>query len=224
MRSVAKCAVSAVVVGMLAMACSNTPEPMQAIVASNVQPNPNSNAGCSSPETFVYLPETADIPGPDTGDDANITQTNTGNQVVSCYVQPSGDGFDVELQAQRTNTVTGGTLTITGHFTARPRDANNKPTADATTVIPNIEVHFLDGTKNLQEKDCTAQYTLVDNGTPGLSLPQQADVFADDHGGRIWASVFCPNTTNLLEAQKPGNAGCMGSATFRFENCGNKLP
>jgi hypothetical protein len=223
MGSVAKCAVSALVVGLCVVACNNTPEPMQAIVASNIQPSGGSAAGCSSPEQFVYMPETADVPGPNTNDDANIVITGTGDQVITCSVVPSGDGYDVQLQAQLTNPVTGGTLTVRGHFTPRQRDPNGNPTPTGdATQIPNIEVHFLDGTKNLQQKDCYAQYTLADNGQPGASLPGPADTFADDHGGRIWASVFCPLTTNLLESQKPGNAGCEGSATFRFENCSNK--
>jgi hypothetical protein len=222
MASVAKSAVSAVVVGLCAMACNNTPSPMQAIVASNVQPNPSSSAGCSSPETFVYLPETASVPGPDTNKDANITVTGTGDQVVQCAVQPSGDGYDVSLTAQITNPITGGTMTVTGHFTPRVRDATGNPSSDGT-AISGIKVVFHDGTKNLVQNDCTAQYVTADNGSPGTSLPTQADVFADDKGGRIWASVFCPSPTNTLESQKPGNAGCMMSATFRFENCSNSL-
>ena len=224
MGSVLKSAVSAIVVGLCALACNNTVEPMQAIVASNVQQSPTAPSGCISPEEFVYLPETASVPGPDTSDDTSITPTNTGDQIVTCSIQANGDGYDVSLQAQRTNPETGGTLTITGHFTPRPRDPNTgKPTADATTVIPGIHMILHDGTKNLLENDCTAQYTLADNGEPGNSLPPQADVFADDKGGRIWASVFCPSPQNTLESQKPGNAHCETSATFRFENCGNKL-
>jgi len=224
MGSVVNCAVSAVVVGLCALACNNTVAPEQAIVASNVQVQPN-KSNCISPETFIYMPETASVPGPDTGDDSNITTNGTGDQVVTCAIQANGDGYDVQLQAQRTNPETGGTMTVSGHFTPRPRDAMSNPTADATTVIPNIKVIFHDGTKNLLENDCTAQYLEVDNGEPSINaLPPQADVFADDKGGRIWASIFCPTPQNTLESQKPGNSECEMSATFRFENCSNKLP
>lgn len=219
MGSVAKVVVSAVAVGICALACNNTPAPEQAIVASNVQPGPGL---CNSPEQFIYLPQTAPIPGPDTNDDKNITPTETGDVVVTCKVQPSGNGYSVVLQAQITGGVSPGTMTVQGTFTPRTRDASGNPINDATDVIQNIKVDMLDATKHLEETDCTAQYLLADNGSPGNPLPSPADVFADDHGGRIWASVFCPKPTNLLESQKPGNAGCEMSATFRFENCTNK--
>jgi len=222
MNLVSKFGLSTIVVGVLAAACSNSSEPEQGIVASNVQPNPQSQAGCNSPEQFIYLPENASIPGPDTNNNANIVVTGTGDDVINCSVIPSGSGYNVTLTAQITGGTAPGTLTIQGMFTPRGRDSTGNPNADGTT-IPNITVDMLDATKHLNEKDCFAQYVEVNDGTPSTtSLPTQADVFADDHGGRIWASVFCDNPTNELESQKPGNAGCMMSATFRFENCASK--
>ncbi|HEY1955240.1 MAG TPA: hypothetical protein VGH28_06495 [Polyangiaceae bacterium] len=223
MRSVAKYVVSAVVVGISALACNNTPAPEQAIVASNVQPGAGGGGTCNSPEQFIYLPQTAPVPGPDTNDDKNITPNLTGDVAITCKVQPNGNGYDVVLQAQITGGTSPGTMTVSGTFTPRVRDPNGNATATGdATVIPNIKVDMLDATKHLEQTDCTAQYVLADNGGPGASLPNNADVFADDHGGRIWASVFCPKPTNLDESQKPGNAGCEMSATFRFENCTNK--
>ncbi len=220
MGSVAKSVVSAVVVGLCALACNNTPAVPQAVVASNVQPG---SGLCNSPEKFIYLPETAPIPGPDTNTDANIVQTGTGDVAVTCSVVPSGNGYQVTAQAVISGGTAPGTLTVQGMFTPRARDASGNPTAAGDgTQIPNIQVDMLDPTKHLQQKDCFAQYVLVDNGQPGNPLPKPADVFADDHGGRIWVSVFCPSPTNLLESQKPGNAGCLMSTTFRFENCTNK--
>lgn len=220
MGSLAKSVVSAFVVGIAALACNNTPEPMQAIVASNIQPQPTGT--CNASGKFLYLPEAADIPGPDTSKDTNIVVTGTGDDVITCSVVANGSAYDVTLQSQITGGTAPGTLTIKGSFTTRTRDANGNPTAAGDAVaIPNIQVDFLAPTGHLQEKDCTAQYVLANNGGPGSSLPSAADVFADDHGGRIWASVFCPKLTNL-STDKTGLDGCAGSATFRFENCSNK--
>lgn len=270
MNSVAKLVsnvgVASVVLGVFAIACSNTPQPEQAVIASNVQPNPASGAGCSSPEKFIYIPEAASIPGPDTsngvvqctqtttcqtpqvcclakgatapscvagasacsldGDTTITNSTATGGDVeVSCSIIPSGSGYNVTLVGKITGGVAPGTLTVTGLFTPRPRDGStNKPNADQATKIPNITVDLLDATKHLNEKDCFAQYLAVDNGSPSAqtALPDPADVYANDNGGRIWVSIFCPTMTNELESQKPGNAGCMASTTLRFENCASK--
>jgi hypothetical protein len=232
MNLVLKVGLAAGCVGLLTFACSSTPAPEQAVVASNVQPNPASQAGCISPEKFIYLPESADIPGPDTNvpdtDTPNpkdmLVPTGTGDVVVQCSVVPSGSAYNVQLQAQITGGTAPGTLTVSGTFTPRQRDANGNPTSDSTT-IPNIVVDMLDATKHLHEADCIAQYVEVDNGTPGTtSLPNNADTYADDHGGRIWASVFCAKPMHTDEGTKPGNAGCEMSATFRFENCTSKAP
>ncbi len=265
---VSKIGVTSVVLGVCAIACSNTPEPEKAIIAANVQPNPANGAGCSSPEKFLYIPESASIPGPDTNNgtvqcggnnnictapqacclakgattpscvagsgacslDGDVLITNStatgGDVLVTCSVIPSGSGYNVSLQGQISGGTAPGTLTITGLFTPRPRDGSSKPNADQATKIPNITVDMLDATKHLNQKDCFAQYLAVDNGSPSATtaLPDPADVFADDNGGRIWLSIFCPSPTNLLESQKPGNAGCMSSMTIRFENCASKAP
>jgi len=228
MRTLVKFGVSAVVVVLGALACNNSTAIPQAIVASNVQPSPSSAAGCNSPELFLYLPQNANIPGPDTSDDKNITpdvaacEAGLCDQKISCSVIPNGSGYNVSLTAQVTGGADQATLHISGTFTPRVRDANGNPTATGdATKIPNITVNFLDPTKHLQQTDCFAQYVLADNGSPGNSLSNLADVFADDKGGRIWASIFCPKLTNL-DPNKSGLDGCMGSTTFRFENCTSK--
>ncbi len=237
MNSVAKSMVSAVVAlgSVWVLACNGTPAVAQAIVASDVQPAAG-GAGCNSPEPFVWVPQGPQINpyGPDTNLTSNIVETGTGDVVISCSVIPcstSGsncptsappNAYDVQLVAQITGGSTPGTMTVSGVFLPRPRDANGNPNADATTVMQNITADFLDPTKHLRETDCTAQYELDNNGSAGASLPGIADTYADDKGGRIWASVFCPKPQNLLESQKPGNAGCETSMTFRFENCTSK--
>ncbi len=226
MRSLVKFGVSAAVVVIGAFACNNSTAIPQAIVASNVQPQ--SGGLCNSPETFIYLPQNSPIPGPDTSVDKNITPDAAGcegglcDQAISCSVIPSGSGYDINLTAQITGGASPGTLNIRGTINPRVRDANGNPTATGdATQMPGITVSFLDPTKHLQQTTCFAQYVLADNGSPGNPLPNLADVFADDKGGRVWASVFCPKLSNL-DPNKSGLDGCEGSATFRFENCTSK--
>ena len=220
MRSVAKCAVSAVVVGLLALACNNSEQPPQAIVASNLQPT--AGGVCNLGGEFMYVPLESPIPGPDTSDSTKVVVDGTSPYAISCTVKPNGAGYDVVAQSQITGGLDAGTFTVQGTFTPRQRDANGNPTpAGDATAITGIRVDFLSASGHLQEKDCTAQYTQVINGTPASSLPGEADTFADDKGGRIWASIFCPNLVNLT-TDKSGLDGCAGAATFRFENCLNK--
>ena len=220
MRSLVKIGVSAVVVSLGAMACSNSTEPTQGIVSSNVQPSP-SGPGCNSPEQFIYLPENASVPGPDTNDSTQIVITGTADDVLECSVVPNGNNFDLSIITKITGGSAPGTLHVAGSVQPRTRDANGNPTtAGDNATSTNITVDFLDPTKHLNEKDCFAQYVLADNGQPGNSLPPTADVKVnkDGNAGAVWVSVFCPKLTNLTTG-KSGLDGCMGSATFRIENC-----
>jgi len=223
MRSLVKYGVTAAVIGLGALACNNTVEPTQGIVASNVQPSPG-GAGCNSPEQFIYLPENASIPGPDTNDQNQIVIDGTADDVLTCTVVPNGNNFDISIIAQIKGGLAPGTLHVAGSIAPRTRDASGNPTAAGDAAkSAGLTVDFLDPTKHLNEKDCFAQYVLADNGSPGNSLPGAADtkVNTDGNAGAIWISVFCPKLTNLTTG-KSGLDGCMGSATFRIENCTTK--
>jgi hypothetical protein len=217
--------VSAVVAAFLgALACSGTPAVPQAVVAANIQ----TNGGMCQGQGGFWIPDS----NPPNGPDPNVqpvVETNTGDVVISCSVIPSGSGggpYTVNLVSQITGGLTPGTLTISGVFPARGRDAMGNPNADGTQ-IPNITGDFLQSTMHLrQAMTCFAQYDTIIDGQPatvssnGLSpLPTVADTFADSNGGRIWASVFCTSPMNEDETMKPGNSGCEISVNFRFENC-----
>lgn len=228
MSLVTKSVVSAAVVAFLgALACSGTPAVPQAVVAANVQPN---GGTCQSAEQFVWIPDTKSSPtGPDPST-AMIQETGSSDPitdvpiVISCSVVPGASGgspYTVNLVAQITAGSAPATLTISGVFPARGRDMNGNPNADGT-MIPNITADYLDPTKHLRQTTCYALYETPNNGQPGASLPSVADTFADNNGGRIWASVFCPSPMNEDEAMKPGNSGCETSAVFRFENCSSQ--
>jgi len=223
MSSLGKIGVSAVVLGICGLACSNSTQPTQGIVASNVQPAPG-GVGCSSPEQFVYLPENASIPGPDTNDANNIVIDGTADDVLQCAVVPDGANFDLSIITKITGGAAPATLHVAGPIQPRQRDANGNPTVAGDAVqMTGLTVDFLDPTKHLNEKDCYAQYVLTDNGSPGNALPGPADtkVNKDGNAGAVWVSVFCPKLVNLTSG-KSGLDGCMGSATFRIENCSTK--
>ena len=169
--------------------------------------------------------------GPDTNNNSNVTVTGTSDfQIVTCSIVPQGTcpgmgcSYAVALSASLSGGSLPGTLTVEGTFTPRSRTNDDAGTPNMDNVaIPNITMEYTDATKQLLQHTCTAQYVYPDNGSPGTtSLPDVADTYADSNGGRIWISVYCNEAMNLLESQKPGNAGCEMSAVFRFENCSNK--
>lgn len=178
--------------------------PAQAGIVVTVQPDGNGDA-CNTPSAFMTI------------NDPNGPVMPVSGDSVSCTIVPKGADFDVTAVAQSA----AGTLNISGMFSLRPRDSNGTPTADGTFVMPAITVDLEDGTKHLRQSDCTVRYLTVVNGAPGVSLPSEADVFADDKGGRVWASVFCPAATNV-SVGNPDVAECNVTATFRFENCASQ--
>ena len=229
-----------------------------------MQPNPGSGAGCSSPEQFIYIPEMAAIPGPDTSNtvnqcngastcilpqtccqhkagtiecvsdsskclaDGDVVLTNStatsGDVAISCSVIPSGGGYNVTLQGKITGGTAPGTLTVTGTFTPRTRDSSGKSsvTGDATK-IPNIHVSMLDATKHLDETDCFAQYTSPTTGNPACRSPIPPTLRGRQRRSHLGQRLL-PDADEQDESQKPGNAGCEMSTTFRFENCASKAP
>jgi hypothetical protein len=230
MSLVTKSMVSAAVVAFLgALACSGSSAVPQAVIAANVQSNGGS---CSSPEQFLWIPNTTGTepwPGPDPNS-SPIQETGSSDPktdvpiVIGCTVIPSASGgspYNVTLTAQTTGGLTPATLTISGMFPARSRDMMGNPNADGT-MIPNITGDYLDATKHLRQTNCFALYENPNNGSPGAAMPSVADTYADNSGGRIWASVFCPSPMNLEEMSKPGNSGCETSVVFRFENCSSQ--
>jgi len=148
-----------------------------------------------------------------------LVETGTEGIILQCSIIPQGTSYNVTVSAQVTTGTAPGTVTFSGTFTPRVRDGSGKPTAD-TTQIPNIRGDFMDQAGvHLVQKDCYAQYTEADPALlSGPSLPDAADVFADNNGGRIWVSVFCPDAVNTNTSNQITKA-CQGTATFRFENC-----
>ncbi len=176
----------------------------QGAVLATVQPIPNDTTdSCATPTSF----ETIGDPS------TSVVVSGTAGVTIACTVTPLNGGYQVTASA------TSGTsrFTIDGLIMPRPRDANGNPSQDSTFVVPNITATFQDSTKSLQQSNCVVQYLEVSNGQPGASLPSVADVYADNNGGRVWASVFCNDAGNAVN--DPQVTACSAAATFRFENC-----
>lgn len=202
--------------GAVVIACSGPPPVIQAGMKSVIQGGAQAPQGtCNRSGDFIDVPLAS--PDPST----LVVETGTEGIQLQCSIVPQGSGFQVTVSAQVSSGSSPGTVTFTGVFTPRVRDASGKPTAD-TTQIPNIRGDFLDSTMHLVQKDCYAQYTEADPAfLSGNPLPEAADTFADDKGGRIWVSVFCPNAPNVNTGNQIVKA-CQATATFRFENCASK--
>ncbi len=199
--------------GAFVIACSGPPPPLQADIQTVIQGGPQAPAAtCNRAGDFIDVPLTSPNPT-----DPNAVMVPTGSQgiLLTCQVLPQTDpnSFQVTVTAQVTLGSAPGTVTFTGIFTKR-----KSPTD--TSQIPNIRGIFQDSTGlNLVQKDCYAQYTSADPATlTGTPLPPAADVYADNNGGRIWVSVFCPDAVNQNTSNQITKA-CQGTATFRFENC-----
>jgi hypothetical protein len=212
------------------IACNNNSGVPQGIIAANVQGatmGANSGMPCAADGEFIYVPQSpANPPGPDTSNNMLVTETGTGDLTITCSVIPNSDGssYSVSAQAVISGGTAPGTLTISAmSLTPRSRMGDGGPPNMDQVAIQNITMDYLDPTKHLRQTNCTAQYVLANDGQPGLSLPDQADTFADSNGGRFWLSVFCEDPQSLEEAMKPGFSGCAMSATVRFENCSSHM-
>jgi hypothetical protein len=109
-----------------------------------------------------------------------------GSVALTCSVTSAGDGFNVAASAQLTG-ATGGSVTITGVI---------KPNVDN----PNITMSLTRKGETFSDKNCTVRFdTVVGHAVAG---------------GRLWASIDCPN------AERPSAQQiCATHAQFRFENC-----
>ncbi|MEO6420726.1 MAG: hypothetical protein ABIP39_15040 [Polyangiaceae bacterium] len=110
---------------------------------------------------------------------------------VTCSVTPSGDGFTVAASASLTGQ---GSVVISGHVVGM---ANVTPQQQT-----NITAVFSKGdTGSFRDTACTIDFS--SNVNMGFAP------------GRIWGQLTCPTATYDSQGRT-----CLGSAEFRFENCG----
>ncbi len=184
--------------GVLLVACSGDPPPAKGVaLSSTVQTSPSAPGACNRAGPFLTIGD------PSTG----VVDTGTAGVVVECSVKPNGANFDVSARATVSGGANKGTITIIGSFAAL--DPNN-PKARSE----NIRAIFQDETITLDENDCYAMYTDVDNATLDGTPITNAGIAP----GRVWASVFCPNAPNKNDANQ-STKSCQATAEFRFENC-----
>jgi hypothetical protein len=183
--------------------CSNSPgPPAQAFVYGEIGPGTMSgidDSGACGQGDLTWTLGNPVSPSPVSLADGS-TQVGEGVK-VSCSVDPSGDGFDVQLAAELDGP-TGGTLFVSGQVTA---SGGTGLSATFTTEGQTFEAM----------NNCT--FTLMYNGSPLPSGGQPAS-------GRIWGHLDCPLSVEDSQQGIGADGGtitrtCDGSADFLFENC-----
>jgi hypothetical protein len=205
---IAPAAALALGVGLVASACSSTPEPPQAfvmLVMSASRAMPGLCVGYPSDTTIMQVGE----PGnPNALPKATQpTRISTGAQSVEivCSVHPTGSTYDVNLQIRQGDMGMG----------------SSSLTVVATNVDPVNGAMNVSGTvSNSQSGDYTSSACTISFKTPGAGAqPAGSPV----EPGRIWAHLSCDETTNsAIQVGTPSNpqsSTCDAEVDFIFENC-----
>ncbi len=140
---------------------------------------------------------------------ADQGSTGNGTASITCVVHPSGNGFDIQLEAvlQGAN---GGNVTITS-----PQGAGAVTTSGSTSVTASFYNNVNGGA--YVDQHCVLTYKYMGGAVP-ISPPIAA--------GRIWGHITCPNAVDTSGQTKQGADGgattatCPASADFLFEQCG----
>ncbi len=179
-----------------AVACSKTPAPVTAFISADLE---GSGALCPQSGSTVLL--VGDMTA------GNLPSTWTDGQSgvsLSCRVSPSGDGFDLQMDAKQPGN---GQLTISGHVTTA--DNGGKVTAQ-----------FAGGGATYISTDCAVTYVYL-----GSAIAQNQRAVA----GSFFGHISCPDAMNAQSSiagqQVLGpdggvtNAICDGEADVLFQNC-----
>jgi hypothetical protein len=129
-------------------------------------------------------------------------QPGYGSVSVSCKVDPSGAGFNIQLSAQ-VDGPSGGTFTAVGQVDS------NGGTGIAGGFTSAANGSFFD-------PNCSIDFTYNMGPVPVAGSPVAA--------GRIWAHMDCPNAVQSGTSEVGADGGptvrtCDGHADFLFENC-----
>lgn len=194
----------ALVTAMAASACSGNPAPppqafVYALVQNGTTPNVNDSAVCGESGAVYLALGNATSPKPTpVADGATYAG---GKAAVSCTVDGSGGGFQVQLSVVF-NGQNGGSIAIEGHV-------------DGASGGGGIHGGFTQQGQSFTQNDCNITYTYNNMPLSGASLPAQ---------GRIWGHIDCPNAVvqgqyvTLPDGTSVQRA-CDASADFYFENC-----
>jgi len=135
------------------------------------------------------------------------TQSGSYQAHITCTVTPSGNGFDVSLNATLEGPQ-GGSITI------QSPPGQGAVTTNGASGVTGVFQAANSG--SYRENDCTITYTY--NGGP---VPDSPPIAA----GRIWGHISCPTATDSSQTTTGHDGGssdvmCDGEADFLFEQCG----
>jgi hypothetical protein len=173
-----------------------------AFVAAFVGPGSGGTSVCgyASDQTFVQIGSPVD-PKPDTVTDGDV-QPGSGTVSLSCKVDSSGGGFNIQLSAEVGGSQ-GASFTAVGEVSA-----------NGGTGIQGGFTSATNGT--FSDENCTITFTYNMQPVPVAGSPVDP--------GRIWGHVDCPNakqpgTTETSDDGSLTERTCDAHADFLFENC-----
>ena len=152
--------------GVLAACGSSTTYTPQVYIKASIGPG---NTAATSSCGFAAGTDWLDI---GTSDGVEYSPVPSGSNLggatvnVDCRVTPSGDGFDVDITTSKTGEDTGGSLSISGHFTS----------SGVQSKITGTFGQQIKGT--FTAADCTVTY---ENQYMGVAA------------GRVWGVLDCPD-------------------------------
>jgi hypothetical protein len=191
---------AALLMCILATACSSQPPPARVYANVSIGPAPNAVGGmCNymSFQPFLLLGSPGQQP--------MRVDDGVGQAHVTCTVTPSTGGtFKVQLSATST-APTGGQMTIVGQV-----DPQTGGQMVAATFVGTTNGN---PTGNYSSTACTVTYSYMNGVVPLAEAPVAA--------GRIWAHISCPAAQNpdLMNMGMP--VTCDTEGDFVFENCGS---
>lgn len=201
---IAPAAALALGVGLVASACSSTPEPPRAfvmLVMSASRAMPGMCVGYPSDTTIMQIGTPGD---PNVSPAIQPTRISTGAESVQivCSVHQTGSTYDVSVQIAQGDVGMGSSsLTVSA--------TGVDPTNGATNVNGTVS-NSRAGSYN--SAACTITYS-----TPGTGVMVDGPSIQP---GRIWAHLSCDETTNPAIQTGSGPSTCDAEVDFIFENCG----
>lgn len=158
--------------------------------------NDSSACGYQSDEAFLQI-GAATVPEPVTFTSAEL-QSAAGTLSLSCKVDPSGGGFNVQLSAEIDGRDGISSVSVAGMVT--------------TEGGHNIQGTLTSATGgSFTASNCSISFTY--NGNPVPVMPPIA-------AGRIWGHLDCPEAmAPATPVMDGGPATCDAQADFLFENC-----
>ncbi len=190
LKSAALVAVVGLGVALVSVGCSS-PAPATPRVAITSQVGPGDKPDVNGSAKCQLVTEPWVVIGDNTHPVSDGDSQGGSPVSVNCSVTASGDGFNVSASASLTGQ---GSVVITGHFVGMA----NVPPQPQTGITATFQKG---DTGSFRDTACTVDFSM--NTNMGFAP------------GRVWGTLTCPQATYDSQGRT-----CLGSAEFRFENCG----